>query len=150
MRDLHCLEAPRFERSFEPVFESASQARSFAREAAEALGRGDAADRVEMLVGELAANAILHAQTSYTVALNLTQGDLVRVEVWDGNPDLPRRKPAIGDDVLIHGRGMALIEALADRWGVVGREEGKCVWSNWDPRPRQSLSPSSRRGTFSP
>ena len=34
----------------------------------------------------------------------------------------------MGDELLMHGRGMVLIEALAARWGVVPLASGKCVW----------------------
>lgn len=117
-----------FERCFEPVFDSAGQARRFARAAAADLGRVDASERIEALVGELSVNAILHAQTPYRLSISRPCNDVLRVEVFDANPDLPRIKPATGDDVLIHGRGMALIERLADRWGVLPGQGGKCIW----------------------
>ncbi|MET9535427.1 ATP-binding protein [Streptomyces sp. NPDC006649] len=31
------------------------------------------------------------------------------------------------------GRGLLLLEALADRWGVAGRSPGKVVWCEWGP-----------------
>jgi anti-sigma regulatory factor (Ser/Thr protein kinase) len=126
-------EAPVFERTFQPVFESAREARHFAREAARALGGEDVVDSVEMLVGELAVNAVLHAQTPFSVSLSVPRARVVRVEVCDENPDRPRLKAATGDDLLIHGRGLAVIDALAQRWGVVGRDGGKCVWAEVGP-----------------
>ena len=121
------------EQTFEPLFETARHARHFVREALRERGRSDVAERLEMLVGELAVNAVLHARTSYSVALRLQQTGLVRVDVCDGNTELPRKKVATGDDVLIHGRGIILIQALSTRWGVEPRHDGKCVWAEVGP-----------------
>jgi len=125
-------EALGLERTFAPGFDSAREARRFACEAARMLGvedRSDGLDRVEALVGEMAVNAVLHGRTDYSVAVSAPRSGVIRIELSDGNHELPRRKSATGDDVLMHGRGLHLIDALADRWGVVSRADGKCVWA---------------------
>ena len=122
-------DAPTYERTFMPVFTSAREARQFACDAARHLGSSDDVDRVELLVGELAVNAVLHARTQYSLHVSAPRTGIIRVEMCDGNVDLPRRKAATGEDVLMHGRGLMLIDAVADRWGIVSRDDGKCIWA---------------------
>lgn len=122
----------RFTRSFRPVPDSASAARQFAREALTQLGLADHVDRVTLVVGELAVNAILHARTDYLLVLSAPVAGTARVEIHDGHPDKPRRKTSLAPDPLTYGRGLMLIEAAADRWGVDDTSEGKCVWAEVD------------------
>jgi hypothetical protein len=37
------------------------------------------------------------------------------------------------------GRGLMLLELLADRWGVQPRGEGKCIWFEMDENPRPEM-----------
>jgi hypothetical protein len=50
----------------------------------------------------------------------------VVVRVYDTLRTLPRRREYRSDAGT--GRGMHLVEALADRWGVEETSSGKCVW----------------------
>lgn len=50
----------------------------------------------------------------------------MRVEVEDGSSALPHRRDAGYSGVS--GRGLQLVEGLADEWGVESRGNGKCVW----------------------
>lgn len=85
-------------------------------------------DVASLLASELVANAVLHG--SGTVQLVVARnGDGIRVEVEDENPDPPvvvalRSLPE-------HGMGMRLVVAMADRWGAAPRGDGhpgKRVW----------------------
>ena len=80
----------------------------------------------ELLVSELATNVITHAATEFEVEVHVD--GVVRVAVADDSivPPLPRAASA---DAL-SGRGMALVAALAERWGVEARRDadGKVVW----------------------
>ncbi|MCX5227245.1 ATP-binding protein [Streptomyces sp. NBC_00233] len=84
------------------------------------------------IVAELAANAAAThgrvAGRSFRLAL-LYRPDALRVEVTDTRGgELPRTQPARpeGDS----GRGLLLVEALADRWGVErGPVPRKTVWA---------------------
>ena len=78
----------------------------------------------ELLTSELAANAIRHGRTPFTVAVSASP--VVRVEVHDGNAVVPTVQAARGDDEA--GRGLLLLESLADRWGVEESGGGKAVW----------------------
>ncbi|MFE2280481.1 ATP-binding protein [Streptomyces sp. NPDC059454] len=95
-----------------------------------------ASDTVTLVVAELAANAVLHGRVpGRDFELRLTYdrpAGLVRVEVSDthpGRPELP--EPTVGPSADTDGgRGLLLVEAVADRWGVDGRRgPGKTVWA---------------------
>lgn len=83
-------------------------------------------DDAALLTTELAANAVRHATAGcFGVALSC-HGDRVRVEVADGSVDPPVvLRP---DPMATSGRGLMLVDALADRWGFERRRDGKVVW----------------------
>lgn len=101
-----------------------------ARHFVEARLRGTASPRLvddaALLTTELAANAVRHA-TSGCFGLSLSRhGDRVRVEVADASLDPPIvLRP---DPMATSGRGLMLVDALADRWGFERRPDGKIVW----------------------
>ncbi len=82
-------------------------------------------DPVLLLTSEVVSNALLHAGTPLTVAIVL-DGAGVRVEVRDGSPVQPvrRRRSATATT----GRGVQLLDTLADDWGSRVADEGKLVW----------------------
>lgn len=85
---------------------------------------------VQLLVSELVTNAVLHARTGCTVRLIYDDSHL-RVEVGDGNPAAPSRRRYSEQSGT--GRGLALVEALAQDWGVDSVPDGKVVWFVLDP-----------------
>ncbi|QGV79531.1 ATP-binding protein [Streptomyces ficellus] len=83
------------------------------------------------VVAELAANAATHGRVagrSFRVVLLVSEG-VLRVEVTDTRADgLPHRRPPSLD--AESGRGLLLVEALADRWGAtLGPAPQKTVWA---------------------
>ena len=82
-------------------------------------------DRVLLLTSEVVTNAILHARTTMRLTAGV-EGEQVVVRVYDGLSVVPRRRSYRQDAGT--GRGMHLIEALADAWGVDETGAGKCVW----------------------
>jgi anti-sigma regulatory factor (Ser/Thr protein kinase) len=84
-----------------------------------------ALDRALLLTSEIVTNAILHARTPLRLVVCLDNGE-AEVRVYDGGQALPRRRSYQPDAGT--GRGMNLVEALADRWGVEATPAGKCVW----------------------
>ena len=86
-------------------------------------------DDMRLVVSELATNALLHAQTPYTVAL-AGDGRSVLLTVQDGSSAAP--VPATADGMDTGGRGLSIVSALSDDWGVIHRlGEGKAVWASF-------------------
>ena len=110
-----------------PLTSSARQARQFVDEAIE--GTSPVDGMLSVLVSELASNAILHAQTDFTVRVH-DRDDVLRIEVADGSAVAPTKKD-YGPDAIT-GRGLQLVESVADRWGVDVVAGGKTVWFELD------------------
>ncbi|OIJ86675.1 SpoIIE family protein phosphatase [Streptomyces monashensis] len=108
--------------------EALAQARHMVRAAVRAWGAGDRADEIELAADELITNALLHTEGSAIVTLRALDGGdhRLRVEVEDSSSALPRRRDA-GEDAVC-GRGLLLVDRLADGWGVEARGGGKAVW----------------------
>ncbi|MYS14013.1 ATP-binding protein, partial [Streptomyces sp. SID4982] len=72
---------------------------------------------------------------SATVTLRLLSGAerRLRVEVEDSSSALPRRREPQDDGVS--GRGLLLVDMLADAWGVEARGGGKAVWCEFRVDP---------------
>jgi serine/threonine-protein kinase RsbW len=83
---------------------------------------------IELLTGELVANAALHGPSDGEVRVRAWRaGDTVRVAVRDSSPTAPVVRHA--EPTAASGRGMALVESLAADWGVEHHgDEGKTVW----------------------
>ncbi|MFD6170459.1 ATP-binding protein [Streptomyces coeruleorubidus] len=85
-------------------------------------------DAVELGVTELLANVVQHVPDRRCTLLLLRQPAGVRVEVTDGSDRLPC-SPASPDLEAEGGRGLLLLDAMADKWGVsLWRDGGKTVW----------------------
>ncbi len=91
---------------------------------------GDAVDSALLVVSELVTNAVLHTGEPCELLLSRdpAQPSTVRVAVHDASTRHPSPRDA-GDDAL-GGRGLAIVEALADDWGVTPQGEGKAVWAD--------------------
>ena len=82
-------------------------------------------DDVVLITSELVTNAFIHARPPIDVALRL-RGREVVLEVQDRALLRPRRRRPDDDDE--HGRGLNIVEVLADSWGTRASESGKTVW----------------------
>ncbi|WP_418959752.1 ATP-binding protein [Streptomyces tritici] len=111
-------------------------------------GEPGASDVAELLTSELVTNALIHTDRGAVVTATVVPGtrDTLRVEVRDFVPELPEpyvphaphadggahgaAAPADGPLVheATHGRGLVLVEALADAWGIKATGPGKVVW----------------------
>lgn len=91
----------------------------------------DVVSTCELLVSELATNAVLHARTSFTVALRSVPR--LRVEVADGDSTPPCAKDHEVDSGS--GRGLQLVDALSAAHGADPAAPGKRVWFeiDWSP-----------------
>lgn len=86
----------------------------------------DDAAAAESIFAEVAANAFRHSRGQITVTVRLSPR-AVRCDVRDSSWRRPRRMS--GQDLeLEDGRGMLIVTALADAWGVRRHLPGKTVW----------------------
>ncbi|HEX7106546.1 MAG TPA: ATP-binding protein [Acidothermaceae bacterium] len=93
----------------------------------------DLLDAAGLLVSELVTNAVVHARTDVTLRVILRRG-VLRIEVTDGSPIVPApRRPA---GLAGTGRGLQLVDRLADRWGVSKARRGKTIWFELAPSAR--------------
>jgi anti-sigma regulatory factor (Ser/Thr protein kinase) len=113
-------------------------AREFVVRTLEQWGLAELADDVRLCVSELASNALAHGTRrghGFLVGLAVEDG-YVRLEVHDSRDEEEdgARRPRVcrpgGADV--RGRGLLIVAAVADGWGVEGREPlGKVVWARF-------------------
>ena len=108
---------------------SAGGARAFVEAVLAGAGLDHLAYTATLLVSELVANAVLHSGTPLEVVVQCGD-DRVRVEVHDGNPQLPVRKHY--SNMSGTGRGLMLVERIAAGWGSERTAGGKVVWFELD------------------
>ncbi|MDJ0381232.1 SpoIIE family protein phosphatase [Streptomyces sp. G-G2] len=122
-------------------------ARHLIRAAVAAWGARDLADEIELAADELMTNVLVHTEGGGQVILRLTVEGRIRIEVEDSSSALPRRREA--GDWAVSGRGLMLVERLADEWGVEPKGAGKCVWCEFsfpaapEPAPAPVGAPAS-------
>ncbi|TPQ21578.1 serine/threonine protein phosphatase [Streptomyces sporangiiformans] len=108
----------------DPEDAAPGRARRLARRALSRWGLEELSDSVELLVSEVVTNAVRY--TSRPVTLRLLRTDVLRCEVGDDVPQLPRLRQARATDE--GGRGLYLVNKMARRWGATRLSTGKVVW----------------------
>lgn len=106
------------------------------------LSAHDLTPTAELLAAELLTNAHRHTRGTYALRLLSTEAGGVRVAVWDTDPRVPRgfeaeAGPAAAPPLDAEGgRGLHLVRACADAWGVSALRElgaskgGKLLWAD--------------------
>jgi anti-sigma regulatory factor (Ser/Thr protein kinase) len=86
---------------------------------------------VVAVVAELVGNAVRHAGPLPGGVVRVAwrvRGTIIEVRVTDGGaPNIPAPRDAGPED--LDGRGLTIVAALADRWGVERDGLGQCVWA---------------------
>ena len=107
---------------------SARHIRRIVRSLLQEWGMPELSDAVELGVTELVANVVRHVPDRRCVLLVLRQTAGVRVELTDGCA----QQPVMGDELCPDaegGRGLVLLDAVVDKWGVCRASGGgKTVW----------------------
>lgn len=93
----------------------------------------------ELIISELASNAVVHARTPAGVSVRLL-GNCLQLAVRDGDPRLvyPPPTQVPGSDIAERGRGLLILDAMTDGWGSAPTATGKVVWARLSlsgPRP---------------
>ncbi|MEU9149027.1 SpoIIE family protein phosphatase [Streptomyces sp. NPDC048417] len=109
--------------------ERIAEARQHLRELLHDWGSPDQVDSAVLLVSEMLTNVLVHTDADALLLAEVcgqAPGRRLRVEVTDVGDDLPhKRRPG---ELASSGRGLVLIELLAEAWGVEPRGEGKSIW----------------------
>jgi signal transduction histidine kinase len=82
-----------------------------------------------LVTSELVTNSLRHARGPYELRVRRVEGEVV-VEISDATALRPRRRQVDGDSES--GRGLTIVEAVADRWGSRTTADGKVVWAARD------------------
>ncbi|MBU7598411.1 ATP-binding protein [Streptomyces sp. P38-E01] len=128
------------------------RARRWARSRLAAAGinaDGPLGETLILLISELVTNAVVHAGCPAVLRILLpgpAQQASVRVEVADGSSVAPSPRCADGEDT--GGRGLELVDGLADRWGWDAEGKGKRIWCELDQSRAPSLGEAAVRGGF--
>lgn len=111
----------------DPVPLAASEARRFVRQTlSEAEIAPGVIDTVELLTSELVTNMILHAGGPGELTVRVLPS-VIQVLMSDHQAALPRLRAA--GELAESGRGLVLVDAMADVWGVdLDDDRGKIVW----------------------
>lgn len=111
-----------------PIAQSIRQARQFVGGFCAAAGLSNGArDTAVLLTSETVTNAVVHARTDACLRVE-TVGCGVRVEVRDSSSRMPILLVRLPGDETENGRGLLLLEALADSYGTRAEPSGKVVW----------------------
>lgn len=93
----------------------------------EAWGRNDLIGDAQLLISELVTNAVQHAPAADILELELVERATgVRIILADGSAIRPI-VAQLSDDAP-SGRGMRIVEAIAQSWGADEHKDGKRVW----------------------
>jgi anti-sigma regulatory factor (Ser/Thr protein kinase) len=110
-------------------------------------------ENAELLVSELATNAMLASRATRRISpvrlWLLANSRQVLILVWDASPQPPVRKNISGD--AENGRGLLLVDAISDGWGWYFPDAGgKVVWALIGAalRPMQHSAVSEEPGKF--
>ncbi len=107
------------------------EARREVRELLQHWGRPGRSQIAELLTSELVTNALVHTDDEAVLTAVVGPG-VLRVEVRDFMACRPHlRAPDADSDT--HGRGLLLVQSLADAWGVRPHKVGKSVWFELGP-----------------
>ncbi|MEV6954487.1 SpoIIE family protein phosphatase [Streptomyces sp. NPDC051183] len=102
-------------------------------------------DSAVLMVSEMVTNVLMHTDGDALLvaeAVGELGGRRLRIEVADTSDELPhKRHPG---EMASSGRGVLLMEMLADAWGVDPRGEGKSIWFELH---EQSKEPDSDPGS---
>lgn len=124
--------------------EAVPRARRRLREAVTSGGSAERLWEAQVVFAELVTNAVLHGRPPVNVRVDVTPAGL-RMRVADTSAVMPVRPRPSADGMT--GRGLALVDAVATRWGIVRTTSGKAVWAELgDPPEAPDGDPAAAGG----
>jgi hypothetical protein len=119
-------------REFTPSAECVGEVRGFVSETlAKSAMEADRVFDCQLVADELATNAVLHARSIFSVAIELTDA-FVRIAVRDDSNMPPVQQESSAE--AQKGRGLVIVSGTAIGWGTVPLGRGKEIWADV-PRP---------------
>jgi anti-sigma regulatory factor (Ser/Thr protein kinase) len=110
-----------------PVETAPLIARTLVRTSLTAWGATELVDAAVLVVSEMVTNAVVHVGGAVALELRIERhGQEVHLALADGSSVRPLARELEDDDP--HGRGIHLIEAVANRWETRDHQGGKQVW----------------------
>ncbi len=110
------------------------------------------AETLILLISELVTNAVVHTGSSARLRMCFSGTGAVvgtvRVEVVDASARPPRQRHADGEDT--NGRGLELVDGLADRWGWQHEGAGKRIWCEVDRGQPLLMAAGADLGAYDP
>jgi anti-sigma regulatory factor (Ser/Thr protein kinase) len=88
---------------------------------------------VELVVSELVTNAVVHGVESsdqHVLLVLMRSGATLAVKMYDVNAQMGSRAEPGPDSES--GRGLLIVDELADRWGATSSQDSKCLWADFD------------------
>jgi anti-sigma regulatory factor (Ser/Thr protein kinase) len=117
---------------FVPVTAAAPAARRFVRSTLTAWGLQRLIEDATLATSEIASNAVKHAVSPFRLRISRDHA-VLRVTVEDVAPVPPVPRTATDED--FGGRGLAIVERVANRWGCDALSNGKAVWAEFHVDP---------------
>ncbi|MER0245353.1 SpoIIE family protein phosphatase [Streptomyces sp. HSW2009] len=130
--------------------ERLAEARQQLRQTLHDWSNDDQVESAVLLLSEMITNVLVHTDGDALVIAEVSGAHgsrRLRLDVADASDELPhRRHPG---ELASSGRGLLLMEMLADDWGVDPRGEGKCIWFELreqfpEPEPEPERDPLAR------
>lgn len=125
---LHAAGVPGYSKTWRCKPQTVRRARDLVGTALNTWGLACLVDRGTLIVSELVTNSVNHSRCK-TVRVSITRPgrELVIISVFDKSKKLPAPLGPVPGEDMEDGRGLLLVDAMADRWKVHARERGKIV-----------------------
>jgi anti-sigma regulatory factor (Ser/Thr protein kinase) len=85
------------------------------------------ANDAEQVISEIVTNSVLHASGPTVSIWLVSDRECLVIMIGDPCPDMPVRTEPHSDEPC--GRGLVIVDALAEQWGAYGVPTGKIVWA---------------------
>jgi anti-sigma regulatory factor (Ser/Thr protein kinase) len=121
-----------FARVFVPAPVVVREVRDFVRDVLHQWGESALLGEADIVVAELAANAILHACSPFRVSVSRTSTE-VKIAVRDASSILP--ESTLGAVDRQGGRGISIVAAVSERWATDREADGKTIWAKLPTSP---------------